>query len=250
MASVITLEGLRSVGGNEDRALADIKVEYNSLVYNWQIYIPRGVSDLGTFIEAEKPHIELDIDNKEAAWTALDPKTREIPDPENPGQTITVNILKEEIVKADIPDYIAIRRNLYPPTGDQLDALWKGEGSPDYETIQTEIDTIKETYDPTTLTPLEFREYKIEKFKQKIQYNMDKFAKGRAPFLSMQDACTYGTVSINTYRNRALYCIEARAIAWKDFNDYIALVRADSEPLVNNYTELRARLPSLNFTWP
>jgi hypothetical protein len=250
MASVITLEGLRSVGGNEDRALADIKVVYNSLTYNWQIYIPRGTTNLDAFIEASKPNIELDIDNKEAAWTALTPKTRQIEEPPGSGNFITVDIQKEEIVRADVPDYIAIRRNLYPPTGDQLDALWKGPVSPDYNTILDEIDVIKETYDPTTMTTEEFREYKLEKFRQKIQYNMDKFARNRAPFMNMQDACTYGTVSINTYRNRALYCIEARATAWKDFLTFADEVRLGTKPLPTNYAALKVEVPSLEFTWP
>jgi hypothetical protein len=250
MASTITLEGLRSVGGDEDRALMDIKVIYNTLTYNWQIYVPRGTTDFNAFIEASKPNIELDIDNKEAAWAALTPKTREIESPPGSGNFITVDILKEEIVKPDIPDYIAIRRNLYPPVGDQLDAIWKGQVSADFNKMQDEIDVVKETYDPTTLTEVEFRDYKLEKFRQKIQYNMDKFARQRAPFMDMQDACTYGTVSINTYRNRALYCIDARATAWRDYLTFADQVRAGTQTLPNNYTELRAAVPSLNFTWP
>jgi hypothetical protein len=38
-----------------------------------------------------------------------------------------VPIEKSEIVRPDIPDYYAKRRAEYPPIGDQLDALWKGD---------------------------------------------------------------------------------------------------------------------------
>jgi hypothetical protein len=120
----ISLEGLMTVGGDETRALAMVKVNHNDQDYDWQIFVPNGV-DLSTFITDSEAAVKAQIDAKEAAWTALDPKTREIEDPMT-GETTTVDIDKSEIVRPDIPDYYAKRRAEYPSIGDQLDAFWKG----------------------------------------------------------------------------------------------------------------------------
>jgi len=120
----ISLEGLMTVGGDETRALAMVKVNHNNQDYDWQIFVPNGV-DLSTFITDSEVAVKAQIDAKEAAWTALDPKTREIEDPIT-GGTTTVDIDKSEIVRPDIPDYYAKRRAEYPSIGDQLDAFWKG----------------------------------------------------------------------------------------------------------------------------
>jgi hypothetical protein len=121
----ISLEGLMSPGGDETRALALLKVEHNGLTYDWQAFVPPN-TDLTTFIAQSEATIKAQIDAKEAAWAALTPKTREITDPLT-GETKTVPIEKSEIVRPDIPDYYAKRRAEYPPIGDQLDALWKGD---------------------------------------------------------------------------------------------------------------------------
>ena len=120
----ISLVGLMSPGGDETRALALLKVEHNGLMYDWQAFVPPN-TDLTTFIAQSESAIKAQIDAKEAAWTALTPKTREITDPLT-GETKTVPIEKSEIVRPDIPDYYAKRRAEYPSLGDQLDALWKG----------------------------------------------------------------------------------------------------------------------------
>jgi hypothetical protein len=120
----ISLEGLMSPGGDETRALALLKVEHNGLTYDWQAFVPPN-TDLTTFIAQSESAIKAQIDAKEAAWTALTPKTREVTDPIT-GETTTVPIEKSEIVRPDIPDYYAKRRAEYPSLGDQLDALWKG----------------------------------------------------------------------------------------------------------------------------
>ena len=246
MASVITLEGLRSVGGNEDRALADIKVIYNTLTYNWQIYIPRNTGDLATFLEDSKPNIELDIDNKEAIWAALDPKTREIEI--SPGEFITIDILKEEIVKADVPDYVAIRRNLYPPISNQLDAIWKGPLSSDYNDIEDEILAIKDAYEPNNFTSEQILEYKIAKYTQRIKYDLDRFARTREPYQNMTDACTYSTSSVAKLRNEGLYCIAARTNVWIAYNAIIQDVRDSLRTLPTTYAVLKAELPTV--AWP
>jgi hypothetical protein len=120
---MISLEGIASNLANEERGLAYLKVEHNGQTYDWQLFIPPG-ADLSAYIASKEAAIKADIDAKEAAWAALTPKTREIPDPM--GGTTVVDIDKSEIVRPDIPDYYAKRRAEYPSLGDQLDALWKG----------------------------------------------------------------------------------------------------------------------------
>lgn len=120
----ISLEGLMSLGGDETRALAMVKVEHNGQTYDWQMFIPEGVS-LSEYVTNAEATIKAQIDAKEAEWEALTPKTREIEDPMT-GETTTQDIPKDEIVRPDIPDYYAKRRAEYPSIGDQLDAFWKG----------------------------------------------------------------------------------------------------------------------------
>lgn len=119
----VSLEGLMTVGGDETRALAIVKVDHNNQTYDWQIYVPGGV-DLSTFITGSEARLKAEIDIKEAEWAAS-PKTKEVTDPIT-GQVTTVPMDKSEIVRPTIPDYFAKRRAEYPPIGDQLDAMWKG----------------------------------------------------------------------------------------------------------------------------
>ena len=118
---MISLEGLQSGVTGEDRAIAILKVEHNSLTYDWMTFVPPD-TDLATYIAASEARIKAEIDAKEALWAAS-PKMREI---EGINGTETVAIDKSEIVCADNPDYYAKRRAEYPALGDQLDAVWKG----------------------------------------------------------------------------------------------------------------------------
>jgi len=120
----ITLEGLGSVGGDETRALAYLKVNHRNQIYDWQAFVPNG-QDLDTFLNQIESIVKAQIDAKELEWERLDPKTRQITNPFT-GQMDLVDIDKSEIVRPDIPDYYAKRRQEYPSLGDQLDALWKG----------------------------------------------------------------------------------------------------------------------------
>jgi hypothetical protein len=120
----ISLEGVASNLAGEERALAYLKVEHNGQTYDWSLYIPPN-ADLSAYIASKEVAIYADIDAKEAAWAALTPKTREIPDPMG-GEPQTVDIDKSEVVRADNPDYYALRRAEYPSLADQLDAMWKG----------------------------------------------------------------------------------------------------------------------------
>lgn len=119
---MISLEGLAS--GDEERALAYIKVTTNGQTYDWQTFIPPGQGHDAYLSEAESK-IKADIAAKEAAWAALTPKTREIEDPMT-GEKRTVDIDKSEIVRPDIPDYYAKRRAEYPSVAEQMGAMWKG----------------------------------------------------------------------------------------------------------------------------
>jgi hypothetical protein len=121
-------------------------VEYNNETYAWALFVPMSrMGDLSVFLDEMSPHIQADIDAKEAAWAALDPKTRERPglDPDNP--TI-VPIEKSEIVCADIPDYFANRMKEYPSLSDQLDAFWKGADSAAFQAMQARIQAVKAKY--------------------------------------------------------------------------------------------------------
>lgn len=138
----IALEGLMSPGGDETRALALLKVAHNGLTYDWQAFVPPN-TDLTTFIAQSEATIKTQIDVKEAAWTALTPKTREVIDPLT-GEAKTVPIEKSEIVRPDIPDYYAKRRAEYPSLGDQLDAMWKGGDA--QTAMQAQIAVIKAKY--------------------------------------------------------------------------------------------------------
>lgn len=144
MAISISLEGLRSFNNEEDRSLADIKVEYNNNIYDWQIYIPSNVS-ISEYLESKKTSIQADIDSKETLWNEMTTKTRVI---ENSitGESFVVDIDKSEVVKADVPDYYAKRRAEYPSIGDQLGALWKGVNSIEFTSMIESISQIKLKY--------------------------------------------------------------------------------------------------------
>lgn len=143
--SEVVLTGLASNIDGENRALAYLEVNHNNTIYNWQIFIPNDIENLQSYLESSKPSILTDIDSKEAAWIALEPKTRTVLDPIS-GESIESPIVKEEIVKPSIPDYYALRRNEYPSLGDQLDAMWKGLESQSFIDMQARIAYIKAKY--------------------------------------------------------------------------------------------------------
>jgi hypothetical protein len=143
--SEVALTGLASNIDGENRALAYLEVNHNDAIYDWQIFIPNDIENLQSYLESSKPSILADIDSKEAAWIALEPKTRTVSDPIS-GESIESPISKEEIVKPSIPDYYALRRNEYPSLSDQLDAIWKGAGSQAFLDMQSKIVAVKAKY--------------------------------------------------------------------------------------------------------
>lgn len=144
----VELKGLLTPSGTEDRDIAYLEVNHNGQVYDWSVYVPRSVSIEETLIALEQK-IYAEIDYKEAQWAALEPKTKTVPIPFNPitgESTVVVDIAKEEVVKPDYPDYYALRRDEYPPIGDQLDAISKGIDSPEYQEILIKIQAVKDKY--------------------------------------------------------------------------------------------------------
>jgi hypothetical protein len=143
--SSINLVGLASNLPDENRALAYIEVQHNDNTYNWQIFIPPNVENIDQFLQSAQQSILNDIDQKELAWTELEPKTRGVLDPIS-GELIDTPISKDEIVKPSIPDYYALRRSEYPSLGDQLDAVWKGLDSQAFLDMQNKISSVKNKY--------------------------------------------------------------------------------------------------------
>jgi hypothetical protein len=143
--TTINLVGLASNLPDENRALAYIEVIYNDVKYDWQIFIPPNTESIDQFLQAAQQSIIDDIYSKELVWAALDPKTRTIDDPMT-GESVTVPISKEEIVKPSVPDYYALRRSEYPSLGDQLDAMWKGLDSQAFLDMQAKIAAVKAKY--------------------------------------------------------------------------------------------------------
>ena len=143
--TTINLVGLASNLPDENRALAYIEVNYNDVVYNWQIFIPPNTDNIDAHIQSVQQSIINDIYSKELTWASLDPKTRTIDDPMT-GESVTVPISKEEIVKPSIPDYYSSRRSEYPSLGDQLDAMWKGLNSQAFTDMQAKIAAVKSKY--------------------------------------------------------------------------------------------------------
>ena len=142
---MMVLTGLQTLAHPEDRGLANIQVEVNGSVYDWQIYIPGDITSLSSYLASVEQKTIDEILAKEAEWEALDPKTREITDVIS-GDVITVDIDKSEIVRPSVPDYYALRRGEYPAIGDQLDAIWKGADSPEFAVILQKIQEVKQKY--------------------------------------------------------------------------------------------------------
>jgi hypothetical protein len=143
MSITINCKGLYTPGGNEERDMAYLDVEYNDTHYDWIIYVPQGVN-LGIYLEESKPKIQAQIDAKELEWANLDPKTKTEYDLNE--QEIVVAIQKEDIVKPEIPDYYAKRKAEYPSIGDQIGALINPNASPSLAEIIAKIQEVKAKY--------------------------------------------------------------------------------------------------------
>jgi len=139
----IRLTGIYTPPPPETRNLGYVEVDYNGNIYEWQLYIPNEV-DLSAYVEAAADRVKAEIDAKEAEWAAA-PKTRTIENMFGDEPTV-VDVQKEEIVRPEIPDYYAKRRDAYPPMGEQLGAIFKGVDSADFQTLLTQIQAVKDMY--------------------------------------------------------------------------------------------------------
>ena len=146
MTITISLEGLITPPPPETRAVGLIKVTYNSKEYEWKIFIPaENLGDINGFLTASEAVIAAQIDEKEAEWTNLNPKTRTIEGMFGEEPTI-IPIERHEIVRPDDLDYYAKRRQAYLPAGEQLDALLKGYESREFQAVVEEHHAIKRQY--------------------------------------------------------------------------------------------------------
>lgn len=248
MTTTISLEGLGSAGGNETRAIAYLKVTYNNQLYDWQVFVPENTS-LDVFFATATPIIEGQIAKKELEWENLDPKTRTVKDPIT-GEDITVPINKEEIVRPDIPDYYALRRNEYPPLQEQLAAMWKGPSSDEYRAIQKKIQEVKNKYPKPYVLPAQESTYQndlIENIVELTQLRLDEFAKTR-DYDGILSACTYINSVDNKFRTEAEYCNQMRSATWNTLYSIMAQVKAGTRPIPNNFADIEPELPPL--TWP
>ena len=160
--AVITMTGVQTLDPPETRPLVYLDIEHNGTVYKWAIFVPPTETDLGDYLERTSDSLIADIDAKELAWQQLDPKTRTIPGPM--GEDITVDIPKEEIVHPDIPDNYAKRRASYPSLADQIDALWKGDSTKEFQALQRKIFEVKDQYPVVkSADPLEDRKTSLKK---------------------------------------------------------------------------------------
>jgi hypothetical protein len=88
-----------------NRQLVAIDITHNATDYNWVIYAPLVSGEaMSDYITMVTNIITADIDRKEAVWVTH-PKTEEIADPFT-GETKTVDIPKDRVVRPTIPDYI------------------------------------------------------------------------------------------------------------------------------------------------
>ena len=96
----ISIPNIKVLSG---RQLINVEIFYNAVKYDWMVYTPfcNGAL-LMNYLNTNAFIYENDIITKEAIW-AITPRTREIPN-EHGGGTITVPVLKNEIVKPTIPD--------------------------------------------------------------------------------------------------------------------------------------------------
>lgn len=247
MAISITLAGLLSnLEPGEPRAMAYLDVVYNNQAYSWQSYVPTNITNLEQFLLDIAPRIEQEIATKEAEWTNLDPKTKIVVDALTHEETVQ-DIQKEEIVRPDIPDYYAKRRQHYPDIKDQLDALWKGAGSQDYANTLNNIDSVKSQFPKTYLSPQELEENLFNTIVHETQKRLDEFARTRG-YDNILSACTYVNSPIQKFNIEAQYCVQQRALTWNTLYEILDEVKANTRPMPANFLDIEPLLPAL--AWP
>lgn len=142
----IKLLALETPPEPETRLLAHVEVTLADQVYDWRVYIPPSVTDRDAYLIQKLPEIVAEIQALESHWEQI--KDTPLPDNLDPFQTNTGPQFprREDVIKPQIPDYYALRRDSYPSLGEQLDAIWKGVNHPDWQRIQTLIQEVKARY--------------------------------------------------------------------------------------------------------
>jgi hypothetical protein len=144
MENTIKIKSISSYN-NDKRPLLYLEVNYNGTEYQWQTF---GIPDtnLTETIESKKELIFAEIQFKLDKWETLEPKTKIIEEfDENTGDIVQLEVplLKEEVVRPEVPDYYHLRSTVYPSIGEQLGALYKGTDSSDYIEMQQKIEQVK-----------------------------------------------------------------------------------------------------------
>jgi hypothetical protein len=145
MTITISCVGIKSPEPNssETRDLVYLHVLYNDTEYKWSVYKSQEIP-LSDYMNTCSTRVQTEIDFKEALWENLEPKTKVVLNIEDEEEVVP--ILKEEIVKPDIPDYYALRRNEYQSIGDQIGALSNPNASPSLAEISEKISAVKAKY--------------------------------------------------------------------------------------------------------
>lgn len=263
MTTTVSLEGIYSIGGDEPRAVAAVSVDINGEVYPWQMYIPEGTQDLAAFLDASIPELEALIAAKEAVWLALEPKTRTVVDPFTQEETVEP-INKSEIVKPDIPDYYAKRRAAYPPTNEQLAALWKGVGSSEFVSVLSKIADVKNAHPKPYMTPTQQAQYPLdlqETIVNATQMRLDMFARTRG-YDSVNSISKYQNITddelaslegaeqifVTKFRAECRYLALITARTWARLYEVLAEVQGGTRPLPGSFSDIETLLPELE--WP
>jgi hypothetical protein len=145
MNSVI-LTGIAPSEIGDDRTKLILGVEHEGEQFEWVLYAPPNVTDaFQEYVDQNAAAVHADIAAKLQQWDDLDPKTKII-ETDSIGETITVPITREEIVRPTYPDYYVLRARKYPPIAEQLDAFWKGGTAA--EAMAETIAAVKDQYPP------------------------------------------------------------------------------------------------------
>ena len=157
---------LKGIQNSADRILAYLLITLNDVEYDWSVYIPIDeMGNISDYLDRIAPDIFTEINAKENIWQTMD-KTRVQTDPIT-GEQISIEINKNEIVRPDIPDYYDLRKQSYPPLGDQMDAVWRGNQSTDYWETYEKIEEVKQKFPKHPWVPFT-QEEKLEQEKSKL----------------------------------------------------------------------------------
>lgn len=121
----VTLTGIAPSESNDNRTKLILSVVHEGEHFDWVLRMPSNFSDTPQeYVNLNADTVHADIAAKLIEWENLEPKTRTIED--FIGESVVVDITRDEIVKPTYPDYYILRAREYPVLSEQFDALWKG----------------------------------------------------------------------------------------------------------------------------